>query len=139
MLYQKSKPVRDAAGRRLWLSGHNRCAVCGIPVWSLFAERWPPILTTHHIIKPGRSDEPCNQLAVCERCHRTIEGERVPRGRALYWPPLPLGVVLAIKREADPEEWNPARLAELYHRALPEWLPIPEAYLQERTRWHYQP
>jgi hypothetical protein len=118
---------------------HDRCAACGIPGLNALSDRWPPGLQTHHIIKPGRSDEPCNLLRLCERCHRLAEGERVPRGRALYWPTLPLAVCLALKLAADPEEWNPERLAVLAHRTLPELAPIPAAFLEERQHWHYHP
>jgi len=44
-------------------------------------------LQTHHIIKPGRSDEPCNLLRVCERCHRIC----------LPWSPDHLKVIAKIE------------------------------------------
>lgn len=134
-LFQKAKPVHDVKRRNLWMQERDRCAVCGIATWQMYRERWPFWLQCHHICKPGRSDEPCNFLPVCERCHRVIEGERVPCGKGIYCPPLPMGVVLWIKREMTSKEWRPGRLAELYHRALPELQEIPDFYLQERERW----
>jgi hypothetical protein len=100
-------------------------------------------LQTHHIIKPGRSDEPCNLFRVCEQCHRIIEGERVPDNKGGYFPKLTLAHVLHCKRELDPHEYDPDRLTVLWrHRErkdgfdpLPRPQSLPEAFLEERIRW----
>ena len=90
----------------------------------------------HHIVKPGRSDEPTNFLLLCMRCHalsddgmtyRDAGGEISPR--------LTLGVALAIKREADPGEFDAARLAALFGRALPAEAQLPEYDARLREDW----
>ena len=62
----KSRPVKDPEAVRQWADGHDCCQVCGIDEHKA---RWVHItgLQTHHIIKAGRSDEPCNLLRVCQR------------------------------------------------------------------------
>lgn len=134
-LHEKSHAVRDPDARNRWRNERDRCYVCGIPTWKMYGERFPAWMQVHHIIKPGRSDEPCNLFAVCARCHRVIEGERVPCGKRVYLPKLTLGMVLTIKQAADPDEWNPDRLVALYHRLLPDREFVPEYYLEERDRW----
>jgi len=134
--------VRDRATLRQWAQRHEYCQVCGIG-WG--GARWAGLagLQTHHIIKPGRSDEPCNLLRVCGRCHRIIEGERVPDGHGGHWPRLTLAHVLYCKREHDPEEYDPDRLTVLWrHRQreggfdpLPQPEPLPEVFQAERRRW----
>ena len=125
-----------------WAERHDYCQVCGI---DKRATRWGRLagLQTHHIIKPGRSDEPCNLLRVCERCHWIVEGERVPDDQGGHYPKLALAHVLHCKREHDPHEYDPDRLTLLWrHRKrtdgfdpLPAPQPLPEAFLAERTRW----
>ena len=137
--------VRDRAMLRQWTKRHDCCQVCGIG-WG--DARWAGLagLQTHHIIKPGRSDEPCNLLRVCGRCHRIIEGERVPDDHGGHWPRLTLAHVLYSKRERDPQEYDPDRLVLLWrHRArmngfdpLPEPEPLPEAFLAERPHWRHR-
>jgi hypothetical protein len=107
--YVKSRPVTDQESVRQWADLHDCCQVCGIDEHKA---RWAQItgLQTHHIIKAGRSDEPCNLLRVCERCHRIIEGECVPDGSGGHRPPLTLAHVLCCKQEHDPREYDLDRL-----------------------------
>ena len=140
--YVTSHPVKDRKAIRLWAYGHDCCQVCGIDEHTA---RWAHItgLQTHHIIKAGRSDEPCNLLRACERCHRIIEGESVPDEKGGHWPSLTLAHVLHCKQEHDPQQYDPDRLAVLWrnrHRTLgfdplswPE--PLPAMYLAERMQW----
>ena len=143
--HAESHPVKDRETLRLWAQRHDFCQVCWIGQRDT---RWARLtgLQTHHIIKPGRSDEPCNLLRVCGQCHRIIEGERVPDGKGGHWPRLALAHVLYSKREHDPQEYDPDRLTVLWrHRKredgfdpLPEPEPLPEALLAERRRWRRQ-
>ena len=140
--YVKSRPVKDREAVRRWAERHDCCQVCGIDEHKA---RWVGLtgLQTHHIIKAGRSDEPCNLLRVCERCHRIIEGESVPDENGGHWPRLTLAHVLHCKREHDPQEYNPNRLTVLWrnrqHSAafdpLPRPEPLPETYIAERMQW----
>jgi len=47
-------------------------------------------------------------------------------------PKITLGMVLWIKSHT--EEWNRERLAQLYHRSLPEREILGQYYAEERTR-----
>ncbi len=138
----KSRPVRDPEAVREWSDRHDSCQVCGIDDHTA---RWAQItgLQTHHIIKAGRSDEPCNLLRVCERCHRIIEGESVPDERGGHWPHLTLAHVLYCKQEHDPRQYDPDRLTMLWRNRkraidfdpLPPPEPLPEAFIAERIQW----
>jgi len=140
--YVKSRPVKDQEAVWEWTNSHNCCQVCGIDEHKA---RWVGItgLQTHHIIKPGRSDEACNLLRVCERCHRIIEGESVPAENEGHWPPLTLAHVLGCKQEHDPQEFDPDRLTVLWRNRerslafdpLPRPEPLPDAYIEERMQW----
>ena len=137
-----SGPVKDREAVRQWAERHDCCQVCGIDEHTA---RWLQItgLQTHHIIKAGRSDEPCNLLRVCERCHRIIEGESVPDEKGGHWPPLTLAHVLHCKWEYDPQEYDADRLTVLWkHRGrtpafdpLPRPEPLPAVYIAERLQW----
>jgi len=134
--------VKDQEAVWEWTNSHNCCQVCGIDEHKA---RWVGItgLQTHHIIKPGRSDEACNLLRVCERCHRIIEGESVPAENEGHWPPLTLAHVLGCKQEHDPQEFDPDRLTVLWRNRerslafdpLPRPEPLPDAYIEERMQW----
>ncbi len=140
--YVKSRPVKDPKAVRRWSDQHDFCQVCGIDDHKA---RWAHItgLQTHHIIKAGRSDEPCNLLRVCERCHRIIEGESVPDERGGHWPHLTLAHVLYCKQEHDPRQYDPDRLTVLWRNRkraldfdpLPPPESLPEAYIAERMQW----
>jgi hypothetical protein len=140
--YAKSRPVKDPEAVRQWADGHDCCQVCGIDEHKA---RWVYItgLQTHHIIKAGRSDETCNLLRVCQRCHRIIEGESVPDENGGHWPQLTLAHVLHCKREHDPQQYDPDRLTVLWRNRertpafdpLPPPEPLPAAYILERVQW----
>lgn len=120
-------PIADVHGRIEWAQAFDFCWVCRIPRALTHRLRYPPGLQVHHIIKPGRSDEPCNYARVCSRCHQRIEGEWIvtPRGKRLG--PISLGQVLWLKQKHDPENWNPERLCELFGReCLPDLEPWEE-------------
>jgi len=140
--YVKSRPVEDQEAVRRWAENHDCCQVCGIDEHKA---RWVHItgLQTHHIIKAGRSDEPCNLLRVCERCHRVIEGESVPDEQGGHWPRLTLAHVLYCKLEHDPQQYDPDRLTVLWRNRprtldfdpLPRPEPLPDVYIAERVQW----
>jgi hypothetical protein len=144
--YVKSNPVRDIFARIAWARGHDRCQVCWTPREMLAsADIYPQRLEVHHIVKAGRSDEPTNLLMVCSRCHRVIEGERVPSGGKGYWPRLGLCNILWVKSTASQEEYDRDRLTLLLRNrertAIYDPLPcekeLPEPYLAEREKWRH--
>lgn len=92
--------------------------------------RFPTHLETHHIVKQGRSDEPCNLLRVCCQCHRVIEGEKASDELGPC-PPLKLEHVLWCKKQGDPQEYDRKRLAQLKHMALPSAKKPPQRYIDE--------
>lgn len=106
--FVRSRPVDDPAGYKEWAQAQTSCHCCGINAG----------LTTHHIVKPGRSDEPCNLLRLCMRCHDLAEGRSIRQGGKLL-PKLTLAHCLWLKREREPESYDRPRLARLYHRKLP--------------------
>jgi hypothetical protein len=140
--YVKSCPVKNPEAVRRWAERHDCCQVCGIDDHKA---RWIQItgLQTHHIIKAGRSDEPCNLLRVCQRCHRIIEGEAVPYENGGHWPQLTLAHVLGCKLDHDPQEYDPDRLTVLWRNRqrtlsfdpLPRPEPLPTVYVDQRMQW----
>jgi hypothetical protein len=128
--YERVNPVRDREAYDDYLRRHPYCQFCGVP-----AGRAPwPGLSRHHVVKFRRSDERCNLLVGCQRDHDLAELRAVRVGGVLL-PKLTLGVCLSVKRERDPANWDPARLAELFGRALPDPEPIPEFLRREWRRW----
>jgi RNA polymerase subunit RPABC4/transcription elongation factor Spt4 len=138
----KRCPVKDQEAVRQWADRRECCQVCGIDEHNA---RWVQItgLQTHHIIKAGHSDEACNLLRVCERCHRIIEGESVPGENGSCWPHLTLAHVLYCKQEHDPQQYDPDRLTVLWRNRqrtrdfdpLPAPEPLPDMYTAERMQW----
>ena len=137
MIYEKANIITSPLERERWkMEGDHgdRCQVCRRPTsayqWRGFA--------IHHIIGGAnvRSDEPCNFLLVCARCHDMVYngpgGHRDERtGEPL--PIITLGHTLWIKSHTD--EWDEDRLTALYHQALPAWDILPSYYMDERCRW----
>ena len=119
--FEKSHAVRDPELRSSWRQEQSRCACCWRPYYQNGA--W---IECHHIVKPGRSDELCNFLGLCAgfvegpRCHELAEGMRIRRDDGELWPTLSLANCLWLKRESDPENFDPARLEQLLHKFLPE-------------------
>jgi hypothetical protein len=125
--YRRVGVVKDPVFYKAWAWAHTYCYCCGIR-----QNRGGPFrdLTTHHIVKPGRSDESCNLLRLCLRCHNLAEMQTIVwNGHTL--PTLPLGVCLTLKMARDPVDWNPTRLAQLYLQSLPDMLPVPDVLEQE--------
>lgn len=120
---------------REWGRKKPRCACCWIGHQQAEFERWPGI-QVHHIIKRSRHrcDEPFNLLRLCERCHRLAEGERVRQDSGELFPILTLGLTMWLKLTEDQAEWNPERLGQIYHRALPGLLPVPRVFWIERHK-----
>lgn len=117
-MYKRCHPLRDPELRRWWAIERERCMACGILRHQSFMG-----LQTHHLIKFGRSDEYCNLLALCPRCHMAAEEGCYGR------PSLSLAHCLWLKRHHDPENWQPERLAELRGQPLPELEEPPDWYL----------
>ncbi len=109
-----------------WRLRHKYCQVCGVNrSQALFRDCAP--LSCHHVVKPGRSHEATNLLMLCNTCHTLAELQAVRRGGILL-PKLPLAVCLTVKRLREPHEFDPARLAELFGRNLPDPEPIPAVF-----------
>lgn len=116
----------------------TRCACCHIPRRQAIYLRSGLDLQIHHLIKRGRSDERCNLLRLCERCHRLAELEQI-REQGSLLPKLWLGICLTLKRQSDPAHWKPKRLLELYPRqVLPDLEAVPPVFLAERERWQWR-
>lgn len=135
ILFQKANVVTDPDARERWkVSGDhgNHCQVCHVP------PQYAGMLAmaVHHIIRGtnGRSDEPCNFLLVCGRCHSMIhDGQYRDERTGELLPAITLGMVLWIKSHTD--EWAESRLRALYHRRLPDWQILADYYLAERMCW----
>jgi len=125
-----TEPVHDVQRRLDWARDKDRCMVTGkTPRQLQRAGVWPNWLETHHIVKPGRSDEECNFFRVSALFHKIIEGERIPHPKGGYYPPITLANVLWLKQKHDPENYDPQRLMQLWGRAS---LPEPEPYEPRR-------
>jgi hypothetical protein len=129
---KKSLPVRDEKGRRVWALRHGYCQACGRTAGA-WGREWGG-LSTHHIVKFRRSDEPCNFLRLCGRCHDLAEGRQVPMAGGGYWSALTVGVCLTLKRVREAEEWDQDRLTTLFGRTLPEAAPLPSLIEKEYQR-----
>ena len=117
--FDRAHPFRDSKARLEWARRQLPCCMgCGRTEGKWSGE-WL-VMSTHHIIKPGRADEPCNLIRLCWfPCHELAEGKRV-RSEGRLFPPLTLAHILWLKKRANPSEWNPERLRELLHENLPE-------------------
>ena len=131
----RMKAVDDVPAVRAWRMKRDWCAACG----RAFNEFHNP--TVHHIIggRGGRSDEPCNLLALCwEPCHMLAEGLDIPdprdkfnvlvssgESRSRLLPKITLAVAIAMKARSDPDEVDLDRLAELNGKPLPDATEIP--------------
>lgn len=134
-IYQKAGAVRDESGRKKWAAHHDYCMACGRSAAAAASDinAWPG-LQTHHIEKSGRSDEPCNYLRVCGECHNRIESHTVTRridGTRVVLPKITYGMTLWLKRRATLAEYDPARLAVLRGRPLPDVEEPPAELLAE--------
>jgi len=109
----------------------DKCAACHRVRWRTYGAEWFQ-LQTHHIVKQGRIHERCNLLRLCNRCHRLAELARIRRDDGTCWPTLKLAHCLTLKIESDLAYVDFERLEEIYHKCLPEALPVPEAFIAER-------
>jgi len=126
--FQKAGVIRDPDAYAIWNRAHPFCQACGIPANA--ALRDVRGLSTHHLIKKARSDEPANLVRLCQRCHDLAELLQVAD-----FPLLTLAILLTVKRIRDPGEYDPDRLAALLHKSLPDPQPIPEVFLTEFRSW----
>lgn len=125
----KRKPIKDKKAYDLWGMLHRYCQGCGISAADA-ALRDGVGLSRHHLVKFKRSDEPTNLLCFCWREHHLAEMGVLYRGQVKL-PTLPLAVCLTLKKLRDPDEFDPARLEELYGQCLPDPEPIPDFLLKE--------
>lgn len=117
---------REQAELLEWVAEHRCCGVC----W------WPESdgrrrLEVHHLVGgAGRKHDIRQYVRLCSRCHGILHGGKV-FGLA---PDLNARILLAVKQECDPDNYDPEFLASLKHKKHlgydPE--PLPEFYLQER-------
>lgn len=137
------QPRKSKSSRRAYRVAHPYCLACGVP-----EERAPwPCLAVHHLVKPGRSDEPTNLMVLCHFCHllchghtldgglygfRWVIGSEQPRVRM---PSLTLGMQFNLKRLRDPSSWRPDRLAQLWGRHLPDLEALPEVFVSLYESW----
>jgi len=119
-----------------WVALRRCCAVC----W------WPESdgrrsLEVHHLIGgAGRKHDVRQYVRLCERCHGVLHSGQIYACQ----PDLNRRILLGIKEECDPENYDPAFLASLKHKQHlgyePE--PLPDYYVQERQRnargWKYR-
>jgi hypothetical protein len=133
--YKKAGVITSQEARNAWkLAGDHgdKCQVCHVPH---HRSGWLG-MAVHHIAhgSNGRSDEPCNMLLVCSRCHAMIhDGQHRDDKTNELLPPITLGNVLWVKSHTD--DWDEDRLTELYHRDLPAWDILPAYYMAERIKW----
>lgn len=118
---------------------HCRCAATWLPQeLAIWETRFG--LSTHHIVKRSvrRNDSHWNLIRLSDVAHRAAEGEQVildGPGRIVV-PKLTMGMVLKLKSEEDPDQWDPDLLRQLYGRRLPDFEDLPDWYLRERQRRH---
>lgn len=116
---RKRRKGDDVDTRLAYLELHSNCAVCHA--------NWKSPLEVHHIVgAAGRNDVVPNLLTLCRECH--AEYHRRQR--------LTPGMLLAAKRESDPEHYDESVICKLLGRvSLPErWelQPLPECFLKLR-------
>lgn len=131
---QKAGIVRKPAAVTAWARDFPYCMACGIPAYRAEFERWPG-LSTHHLVGgAARSDEDCNFLRLCQRCHDLTHGACV-RVDGVRLPKLTRGHLLWCKMHCDPVGFNLQRIAALLMRDEVSTEPIPDMIEQEWTRW----
>lgn len=117
----------------------QRCACCWAPGGLSTAT-----LHRHHLLGGARRiDDPRNLLLLCfqwneyrPRCHDLFHGANIRREDGSLWPALTLGMMLVLKAESDPDNYDPEYLQSLLgKRLLPEIEPLPQEFITERERW----
>lgn len=117
--------------RREYHELHLACGLC----WAMEGRKGTGTLECHHIINQSRVDEVCNLLMLCKACHwhHTHGGNVDDQGQR--WPKITVGMILTCKKEADPEQFDLERIAEIAHRAVTafECEPIDQFYIDMRS------
>ncbi len=117
-------------------ASHMSCAVCWWPEMDMRRR-----LEIHHLVQgAGRKHDRRNLLSLCQNCHAVFHSGSKVTGL----PDLNKGILLACKRESDPEFFDPQFLAGLRHKQHlgyePE--PLPPAYEEQRqkntTGWRHR-
>lgn len=111
-----------------WVSLHRCCAVC----------YWPESdgrrgMEVHHLVGgAGRKHDIRNYLRLCERCHGVLHSGKIYSSQ----PDLDRRILLGVKQECDPENYDPVYLASLKHKKHLGYdpAPLPEYYQDERQR-----
>lgn len=111
-----------------WVAEHRCCAVC----W------WPESdgrrgLEVHHLIGgAGRKHDVRQYVRLCDRCHGVLHSGKVYARQ----PDLDRRILLGVKQECDPDNYDPAFLASLKHKKHLGYdtAPLPDYYLEERQR-----
>jgi hypothetical protein len=122
----------DAAQKRAliaWIATMpERCAVCWWP-------RKDPRrgIEVHHMVggsARAKGHEPRNYLLLCSRCHGVLHSGKI----YALTPDLNARILLAVKQECDPENYDPLFLAGLRHKKHLGYdaEPVPDFFLEER-------
>jgi hypothetical protein len=109
-----------------WVAEHRCCSVC----W------WPESdgrrrLEVHHIIGgAGRKNDVRNYLRLCSRCHGVYHSGTVYGCHE----DLDKRILLGVKKDCDPDNYDPEFLAYLKHKKHLGYEPasLPTYYLKER-------
>jgi HNH endonuclease len=111
-----------------WVAEHRCCSVC----W------WPESdgrrrLEVHHLVGgAGRKHDIRNYLRLCSNCHTVLHSGSKVTGLV----DLNARILLGVKQECDPDNYDPAFLASLKLKKHlgydPE--PLPEYYAEQRQR-----
>lgn len=111
-----------------WIDLHLCCAVC----W------WPESdprrhLEVHHLQGgAGRKHDIRNYLRLCNNCHTVLHSGT----RLTGLPDLDKGILLGVKQECDPDNYDPTYLASLRHKKHLGYEPaeLPDFYKEQRIR-----
>ena len=119
---------REQAELLEWVQEHRCCGVC----W------WPESdcrrrLEVHHLVGgAGRKHDIRQYVRLCSNCHTVLHSGSRLTGLSDLNPRILLGV----KRECDPDNYDPAYLASLKRKKHLGYEPeeLPEAYKEQRIR-----
>lgn len=119
---------REQAELLEWAREHRCCGVCWWPESD--ARRW---LEVHHLVGgAGRKHDIRQYVRLCNQCHAVLHSGSRITGR----PNLNKGILLGVKRECDPDNYDPTFLASLKLKKHLGYEPeeLPQAYKDERVR-----
>lgn len=127
LIERKPRKHDNPAVRHAYRETHQRCALCGFR-----AGQFGGWLEVAHILggRYRRIDDVRNLLMLCVQtdghsCHRFAE------------PIARFGLLLTLKRDTDPEQFDPYWLEMVRGRPLGEFLPVPDEFVRERRRNGY--